>query len=221
MLHKTSTSQTKPNVSDLFCSLRTLRMNMRSLQRDTDVCSPTFGGSLPAVAAHFILRKLQEVFHWWGPSLLGSAMVTVLARAGLSDRNKHMRAMHKHTLQPEFPTRVGRWASPPWPRGLTSRSWAVIKADKQVELYYQTARYQLQELPLVLQRTGKEWVDQKGAADTLRRRLCQVFTQLTDDRFSLLDVQIESKDFCRALVEIPPDVRFKLTTWQRTWKSLR
>lgn len=70
----------------------------------------------------------------------------------LGYRNKHLRKKHKHTLllPPEFPTRVGQLTYPPWPRGLTSQSWAVIKADTQVELLLSATRYQLQEQPQVL-----------------------------------------------------------------------
>lgn len=92
----------------------------------------------------FHFPKLHELFHWSGPSLLGNTMATVLARADLSLlKQTHMCNAHTHThallLLLEFPHQ--NWAIdilyPPWPLGLTSQNWAVIKADKQVELYYQ------------------------------------------------------------------------------------
>lgn len=107
----------------------------------------------------FHFPKLHELFHWSGPSLLGNTMVTVLARADLVYRNKHIRTKHKHTvlLALKFPTRVGRLTYPPWPRGLTSQSWAVIKAEAQVELYYQTldTLYRNSHRSFKIQYTGK------------------------------------------------------------------
>lgn len=112
----------------------------------------------------FHFPKLHELFHWSGPSLLGNTMVTVLPRADLVYRNKHIRTKHKHTvlLALKFPTRVGWLTYPPWPRGLTSQSWAVIKADTGRTLLSNT-RYPLQEQPQVLQNTvyRKELQNQK------------------------------------------------------------
>lgn len=73
----------------------------------------------------------------------------------LGYRNKHICKNHKHTLllSLKFPTRVGQLTYPPWPRGLTSQSWAVIRVDTQVELLLSTTRYQQQEEPQVLQNT--------------------------------------------------------------------
>lgn len=73
----------------------------------------------------------------------------------LGYRNKHICKKHKHTLllSLKFPTRVGQLTYPPWPRGLTSQSWAVIRVDTQVELLLSTTRYQQQEEPQVLQNT--------------------------------------------------------------------
>lgn len=90
----------------------------------------------------FHFPRLHDLFHWSGPSLLGKTMVTILAWADCSYHNKHICMMHKHTLLLlllllKFPTSTGRLAYPPWPRGLTSQNWVVIKADTQVELYYQ------------------------------------------------------------------------------------
>ena len=90
----------------------------------------------------FHFPRLHDLFHWSGPSLLRNTMVTILARADHSHHNKHICMMHKHTLLLlllllKFPTSTGQLAYPPWPRGLASQNWAVIKADTQVELYYQ------------------------------------------------------------------------------------
>lgn len=127
----------------------------------------------------------------------------------------HMHDTQTHTLLLllKFPTSIGLLACPPWPWGLTSQNCAVIKADTQVELYYQpldTSGWNSHRSSKI-QYTGRS--ELKNHKDLFEQQIHCGFPWawrvglklfIVDTKKGLifpLDVKLKYQDFCSAVVE--------------------